>query len=150
MSGRRLIINDDKAHEGVHQLLGRSPAHQAQPDSALGHEDNLKLVFGRTVSVRGRDPVLRRVFSVRSCDQMRTFALVDQQPVTLFQPRKHVLEQNILCQVSNSISSTFVLTKPKVVHLRQIAVRLTKMKQKKLEIGVKKNSINFRPKSFFY
>lgn len=77
VSGRRLIINNDKAHEGVHQLLGWVPAYQTQPDTTLGHEDNLELVFGRSVSGWGRDPVLNRIFTLRSGDQVRSFAFVD-------------------------------------------------------------------------
>ena len=47
MGGRRLVLDDDEAHEGEEKLLRRVLAHQAEADPALGHQDDLKLVFRR-------------------------------------------------------------------------------------------------------
>ena len=47
VSGRRLVIDDDKAHESVHQFLRRISADKTEPDPALGHQNNLKFVFCR-------------------------------------------------------------------------------------------------------
>ena len=92
MSGRRLVLDDDEAHEGEEELLGRVLADQAQADAALGHQNDLELVFCGAGSARARGPILGGVLPGRGLDEVRPAALVDQNPVALLQLRENILE----------------------------------------------------------